>query len=129
MGIAAFVCLTVSYAVFEWYESRKLFEVQIGVAEFAEAGHCSNRRCKVRISTRTRSQRRLRNHTIREMSADQEKDKSKLHKLKIKGTRSATRFRTNLTTFRFSEACCGIRKSVSLIVPASGPNSNSSNTP
>jgi hypothetical protein len=43
MGIAAFVCLTVSYAVSKGTSLKNYLKLGIGVAEFAEAGHCSNR--------------------------------------------------------------------------------------
>ena len=91
MGIAAFVCLTLSYAVLESFEAKNYL---------SEAIKERNLPRLVTIATtitkgyyrELQSQRRLQEHIRSKMSADQERDKSKLHKLKLKGTRSATAF-------------------------------------
>jgi hypothetical protein len=108
MGIAALGCRGVVVILFSNSNVRKLYDVSVSVA--TTFGKLRLPKTLFHIENKRQSQRQLYAHITSKMSVERQKDKSKVHKLSLKGTASALKLRASLTRSRIIEARCGIRE-------------------
>jgi hypothetical protein len=96
MGIAALGCRVEVVMPLSESSSRNHLELQVVKAEAITVATVFN----IKIDSEFQPQRQLYLYITSKMSVEREKDKSKVHKLSLKGTEFGPKFRANLTSCR-----------------------------